>query len=304
MSEKEMAFLVGDNPFLGISHLSQDRARSRGNVLDDPRHCARLISLSVTNGANGFMFSVGDKTLSILEELRKEEMIRDIDLYAIVPYAFEYVRLATQMGGFSGLAKKVLKEMAFSGNLTAVLRGFKGSVTTDIPSLIKAYASYEISRIKSSAGKKANLRSILLHQVITDLALAFNLKPLFEVYTNFVLSNGIKPGFNTGNFPYLVKKLSEWNISLSEVVIAAPFNKVGFQMNPSREECEKVLVDFPEPTVIAISILAAGYLSPLEAVDYIGTLRNIRGVVVGVSKEKHGYETFRLLRERLAPRAL
>jgi hypothetical protein len=304
MGEREMAFLVGDNPFLGISHLSQNRARSRGNVLDDPKYCAHLITVSVMNGANGFMFSVSDKTLSILEELRKKGIIKNINLYAIVPYAFEYVRLATQMGGFFGIAKKVAKEMALSGNLIAVFRGLKGAVNTDISSLMKAYLSYEISRVKSSAGKEANLKSILLHQAITDLALAFNLKLLFNSYTDFVLNHGLKPGFNTGNFPHLVKKLREWNINLSEVVIATPFNKVGFQMNPSKEECEKVLVDFPEPTVIAISILAAGYLSPLEAIDYIGTLPNVRGIVVGVSKEKHAYETFRLLRERLAPRAL
>jgi hypothetical protein len=256
------------------------------------------------NGANGFMFSVSNKTLSILEELRKKGIIKDINLYAIVPYAFEYVRLATQMGGFFGIAKKVTKEMALSGNLIAVFRGLKGAVNTDISSLMKAYLSYEISRIKSSAGKEANLKSILLHQAITDLALAFNLKLLFKSYTDFVSNHGIKPGFNTGNFPHLIKRLREWNINLGEVVIAAPFNKVGFQMNPSKEECEKVLVDFPEPTVIAISILAAGYLSPLEAIDYIGTLLDIGGIVVGVSKEKHAYETFRLLRERLAPRAL
>lgn len=304
MSQGEIALLVGDNPFLGISHLSQNRARSRGNILDDPKNCAHLITVSIMNGANGFMFSVSDKNLSILEELSEKRIIRDMNLYAIVPYAFEYVRLATQMGGFLGIAKKVAKEIALSGNLMAGLRGLKGAINADISSLMKAYLSYEISRIKSSVGKEANLRSILLHQAITDLALAFNLKLLFKSYTDFVSNHGMKPGFNTGNFPHLVKKLREWNINLDEVVIAAPFNKVGFQMNPSKEECEKVLVDFPEPTVIAISILAAGYLSPLEAINYIGTLPDIGGIVVGVSKEKHAYETFRLLREKLSPRTL
>jgi len=301
MIEKERVFLVGDNPFLGISHLSQKRARSRGKNLDDPKYCAHLIAVSVENGANGFMFSVSDKTLSIIGELRKKGMIKDIYLYSIVPYAFEYVRLATQMGGFSGLAKKVFSEMTFSGKITGLFRGLKGFMSSDISSLMKIYLSYEISRIKTSAGKEANLKSILLHQAITDLALAFNLKSLFKSYIEFILNyNGIKPGFNTGNFPYLVKKLKEWNVDLSQVVIAAPFNKVGFQMNPSKEECEKTLKILPKPAVIAISILAAGYLTPAEAIDYIKTLPNIKGVVVGVSKEKHAHETFKLLREKLA----
>jgi hypothetical protein len=55
----------------------------------------------------------------------------------------------------------------------------------------------------------------------------------------------------------------------------------------------------PESNVIAISILAAGYLKPPEAIDYIATLPNIKGVAVGVSKEKHAHETFKLLKEKL-----
>jgi hypothetical protein len=71
-------------------------------------------------------------------------------------------------------------------------------------------------------------------------------------------------------------------------------------MNPSKEECEKALAEYPEPTVIAVSVLAAGYLKPSEAVDYIKTLPNISGVVIGVSKEKHANETFRLFKESFA----
>jgi hypothetical protein len=297
--KREMDILVGDNPFLGISHLSQNRARCRGNVLDNPEHCARLVSISIVNGANGFMFSVCDKTLSILAGLRRKGMINDMNFYAIVPYAFEYVRLATQMGGFSGLAKKVFKEMLLSGNLMAISRGLKGALKTDILSLMRAYLSYEISRIKSSAGKEVNLKSILLHQAITDLALAFNLRSLFTSYAEFILSLGIKPGFNTGNFPILVEKLRDYGVPLENVVIAASFNRVGFQMVPSKEECEKALASLPKPNVLAISVLAAGYLKPEEAVDYIAALPNIKGIAVGVSKEKHAYETFKLLREKL-----
>ena len=109
----------------------------------------------------------------------------------------------------------------------------------------------------------------------------------------------ITPGFNTGNFAFLVRKFREWNISLKDAVIAAPFNKVGFQMVPSKEQCEKALADMPKPNVLAISIMAAGYLKPAEAVSYIANLPNIKGVAVGVSKEKHAKETFMLLKEKI-----
>jgi len=202
--------------------------------------------------------------------------------------------------GIPGLAKKFAKEIAFSGNVRAVAMGLKGFLKTDPVSLMKTYLSYEISRIKISAGKQANPQSILLHEVITDMALALDLDWLFKSYVDFMSKLRVTPGFNTSNFAYLVKKFREWRIDLHNITIAAPFNKVGFQMNPSRKECEKALADILEPTVVAISILAAGYLSPPEAIDYIASLPNMKGVAVGVSKEKHARETFRLLKEKMS----
>jgi hypothetical protein len=69
-------------------------------------------------------------------------------------------------------------------------------------------------------------------------------------------------------------------------------------MNPSRAECERALAEVPESNVIAISILAAGYLKLPEAIKHIEGLSNLKGVVVGVSKERQAYETFRLLKEK------
>jgi hypothetical protein len=292
--------LVGDNPFHGISHLSQERSRVRGDTPTNPEYAARLIGLSVENGADGFMFSVSDTTLSILDVLRKNGDDDGLRLYAIVPYAYEYVRLAGAFGGVPGLAKKLVREIVFSGNLRAVASGLNGVIRSDLASLFKTYLLYEICRVRRSAGGKAKLESVLLHQLITDLCLGLGLDWVFKFYTEFLLKRGITPGFNTGNFALLVEKLREWDIGLEDVVIAAPFNKVGFQMVPSREECEKALAGLPKPNVLAISILAAGYLKPEEAVDYIAGLPNVKGVAVGVSKERHAIETFKLLKDKLS----
>jgi len=104
-SRREMALLVGDNPFHGISHLSQERARVRGDVTSQPEYAADLVMISLENGANGFMFSVSEMTLSILQIIRETGRDKRPRLYAIMPYAFEYVRLSTQIGTI-GLAKK------------------------------------------------------------------------------------------------------------------------------------------------------------------------------------------------------
>ena len=59
--------LVGDNPFLGVSHLSQERAIARGNDLQNPEHCAKLVKIALQNEADGFMFTVNENTLSIIQ---------------------------------------------------------------------------------------------------------------------------------------------------------------------------------------------------------------------------------------------
>jgi len=295
----KLTLLVGDNPFHGISHLSQERSRSRADSITCADYAAGLVATALENGANGFMFSVDDTTLSILRIIREKKGEINPDLYAIVPYAYDYVRLATQAGGITGLAKKVGKEIVISFNVKAVATGLKAMVTMDPKALLKTYLTYEISRIKSSAGKGMKFKSVLLHEIITDMALALNLDWLFKAHIDFMLKKGVKPGFETRNFAYLVNKFKDWDIDFKDVIVATPFNAVGFQMNPCKEECEKALGDVRAPSIIAMSILAAGYLKPEEAINYIKTLPNLRGIVVGVSKEHHARETFTLLEELL-----
>ncbi|MEM3378405.1 MAG: hypothetical protein QW674_05610 [Candidatus Bathyarchaeia archaeon] len=299
MGSSGKVLLVGDNPFHGISHLSQERSRVRGESPTDPAYAAKLVALSVENGADGFMFSVSEKTLKILEHLRENGGIDGLRLYAIVPCAYDYVRLASAAGGVPGLAKQVIKEIVLSGNLNAAVSGLNGILKSDLHSLVKTYLLYELSRIKRSAGKGAALEAILLHQVVTDLCLGLGLDWVFKFYVDYMHTLELAAGFNTGNFVLLSKKLQGWSVCMEDVVIAAPFNKVGFQMVPSKEECEKTLAIASKSNVLAISILAAGYLKLSEAIKYIASLPNIRGVAVGVSKANHANETFRLLKKEL-----
>jgi len=302
MSEGEREFLVGDNPFHGISHLSQERSRGRTEDPTDSELAADLICLSLDSGATGFMFSVSETTLSILNALIDRGRIGDANLYAIVPYAYEYVRAASQHGGLPDLAKKLSWELLASRSVGAMGNGLRGILSGDLVSLMKAYLAYEIRRIDVATGKRFRPKSVLLHEVITDMALALDLEWLFRAHVKFLTDRKITPGFNTCNFAYLIEKLRTWNLDLSKVLIAAPFNKIGFQMNPSRAACERALETLEEPILIAISVLAAGFLKPAEAIEYVASLSNVKGVAVGVSKKSQASETFRCLREKLPSR--
>jgi hypothetical protein len=293
----ERLLLVGDNPFLNISHLSQQKARERVDNPGDPVFASKLLRLSLENGANGFTFSVCDSNLSIISKLNLEGLDRGLGLYPVVPYAFEYVQKATQRGGISGLVKKLGWDMAKSGNVESLIYGFSTAVTANPVSLMKAYLGYELSRLESFSNEKVSLECVLLHQLVTDLALALNMDWLFKEYISFLSRKKITPGFNTGNLVYLINKFNEWEIDLNRILLLAPFNKVGFQMIPSAKECEEALDSLPTPTVIAMSVLAAGFSAPKDAVEYIAKLPKIKGVAIGVSKEKQAHETFSIFKK-------
>ena len=264
MTKKPLNLLVGDNPFHGISHLSQEKARARsaeqnqGNA-DVATH---LVEISLLNGADGFMFSVDETTLSIIRNLSQNNRVKNVDLYAIAPYAYEYVRKATQMGGVSGIAKDFAKEMIFSSNVKVIASNVGGLLTLDPSALLKTYVAYELSRIRSVVGVNACLKSFMLHEIITDMALALNMEKLFKSYIRTVEKLKIRPGFETRNFPYLVEKFNTWNIDFNNLTLTSSFNKVGFQMCPSQSECEEALEHVRGAEVIAMSVLAAGYLNP------------------------------------------
>lgn len=297
MKSGNTILLVGDNPFQGISHLSQQRSIERGIAPTIPATAADVVMTALENGADGFTFSVSDLTLSILHVIREKRGFDNLSLYAMVPYAFEYVRLATQVGT-PGLAKRFAKQIFLSRNIGAIALGVKAVATMNPSSLLRTYLTYEISRVRESAGKGANLVSVILNETITDMGLGLGMQWLFETYVDFMLEHKIKPGFNTRNFPSLISKFSEWHLNPSHILIVAPFNKVGFQMNPSKTECEKALTCSSDYNIMAISILAAGYLQLAEAVDYIIGLPNISSVAVGASKESQARETFMLLRRK------
>lgn len=295
MSRKKI-LLVGDNPFQGVSHLSQERARERGNEATDPKYGAELVKLSLENGVDGFMFSISETTLSILRILSRNG--KTPRLYAIAPAAYDYVRLASQLGTPS-LATYIAKQILISGNLKAITHGLKGTVRREPISLMKAYLFYEINRIKSATTSVANPYCFILHEIVTDMALALDINWLFRSYIDFMFGLKIKPGFETHNFPCLIDKFMKWGIDLDKITLVAPFNKVGFQMSPSKIDCERALMSIPETEVVAMSILAGGYLRLPEAIDYVNSMPQLKGIVIGVSQEKHAHD-FRILIEALA----
>ena len=285
--------LIGDNAFIGVSHLSQIRARQRLQQLRRDT-IVDVIAEAVDCGATGYTFSVHPNNLQILMALQKAQRLQGLQIWPVLPYAAGYVRTVNEKG-MAGLISDVLSGLSLADKAKVLLSSGISAVTFDPVRMLNTFVDMQLANILSLKG--ANLRSVLLHEIITDLAISFQAKQLFDSFMRHIRDRyDAEPGFVTRNFVRFANFFDDSGLSLKDAIIMTPFNKVGFQMNPSRKSCETCLSNLNEGQVIAMSILAGGYLKLDEAVEYVRAINKISGIAVGVSSIDHAKETFTRLR--------
>jgi len=291
-------YLLGDNPFIGVDHLSQERARERQNRLDTTK-ILEVIKTAIANGAEGLLFSTHPVMYDVLKQMETRADDPTIGLYPILPYAQSYVRTATEKG-VVGLAREVLSRLKWKATAKALASGGISLASMDPERVLRAYVDTELDFLFNNAPSEASLRSVLLHEVLTDLAVSFEAHQLLNSYANHIADKyHVMPGFVTRNFSKFVAFAVKSGMRLDQIIVLAPFNKVGFQMNPSRESCERTLDQHRDAIVIAMSILASGYLEMIDALQYLSERKAIRSFVVGVSTPAHARETFQQMRRTL-----
>lgn len=289
--------LIGDNGFIGVNHLSQDRARQTKEKLT-LEGIPRIIEKAISCGASGYTFSTHPTNFQILKSLQgNEQFTQPLDLYPILPYAEGYVRLANEQG-MVNVAKNVLSKLPLSTGIQSLFEGTISALTFDPIRMLNAYVDMELASYLEAKPATCTIRSVLLHEVIVDLGLSFGADHLFKSFMKHIREKyNAQPGFATRNFSKFVEFFKTHELPLTDVVIMTPFNKVGFQMNPSKEACENSLRSLTKGKVIAMSTLAAGYLTLNEGIDYISSHDSLSGVAVGVSSESHAENTFGKLSE-------
>jgi hypothetical protein len=286
--------LIGDNAFIGVSHLSQLRARETLERLDIGA-IINVFDKAIHSGASGFVFSIHPTNLEILKVLAATgRLASEVGLYPILPYAAGYVRQMNENGA-GGVLSEILARIPLTDKAKIAMKGGLSAIKLDPLGLLDAYVDMELSGILKIAPK--SVRAVFLHEVVTDLVVSFQASGVFDSFMRHVRSRyNAKPGFVTRNLPRLVKFAEDSGIPLKDIAIMSPFNSAGFQMNPSKESCESCLPKLTNCSVIAMSILAGGYLTLEDAVDYLRKLPYLSGVVVGVSSEEHAQQTFTRLR--------
>lgn len=279
--------ILGHNQFIGVDHLSQERARSRTEQFSDTQKILDLIDYFYELGGRGMMLSTHQRTTDIMQAIGSSaKLSRNMNFYPLIPYAQGYVRRANEMG-VVGMLNDVLGPASTSTKFKILLKGGINVVRKDFLSILSTLIDVELLPFKGY-----NIKAVFLHNVLTDLALSLNAQNIFEFYIDYIKDTyGVTPGFGTMNFADLVKSFDNWGFK--KPLVMASFNKVGFQMNPSRMECERCLEDF-DVEVLAMSTLASGYLNPADAFKYLESIAKIKSIVIGVSTQKHTKEIFEL----------
>ena len=78
--------------------------------------------------------------------------------------------------------------MIFSSNIKVIALNPGGIIRFSPPALLKTYVAYEMSRLKKVLTPNMTLKSFMLHEIITDMALALNMEKLFKSYVKFLNS--------------------------------------------------------------------------------------------------------------------
>jgi hypothetical protein len=200
----------------------------------------------------------------------------------------------------SGLMNEVLSKLQISDKAKLLIEGGLSALKLDPLGMLKTYLDAELKGYLNVKPKNAVLRSVLLHEVLTDLCLGLGETEMLNVFAQHVHdSYHVQPGFVTYNLARFIELFRKASLPLKDVVIMTPFNSVGYQMSPSKESCETCLSSLQESDVIAMSIMAGGYLTVEHSLDYLRTLPRLSGVAVGVSSREHAEDTFKKLKSSL-----
>ncbi|MFH1149455.1 MAG: hypothetical protein V1748_03170 [Actinomycetota bacterium] len=283
--------ILGHNQFIGVSHLSQDAARSRVERFSEMGRVGELVRFCVESGVRGMMLSTHPRARDILDYLKAEGLADELTFYPLVPYAQGYVRRMNAVG-MRGMVREIFSEAPLGTKADIAWKGSVGYLRKDFTRLLGAFTDIEMLTFRGF-----RVGAVFLHDAFVDLALALGAGEQVRYFAEHVEKrHGAPPAFVTMNFPLLVDSFERWGIS--RPLVMTTFNKAGFQMNPSREACEEAL-GRDRADVVAMSTLAAGYLKPREAYEYLASLPGIRSVAVGVSTPEHARETFDLISEKM-----
>lgn len=282
--------ILGHNQFFGVNHFSSIEGMKNEKKFSNIDNSIDLIEFSQSEGATGMMLSTHENSIKILNKFSEKKNLNNMNIHILMPYMNKYVRRLNQIGIIPTLNEVLLKNN--NKKFLNIMEIGKGVLTKDIYSILKVLIDTEIRPYL-----KFNIKSIFLHNSLTDILSSFGLIEIIEYFYSYITRKyKLDVGFCTLNYPLLHKVLEQNNFKNLNIML--PFNKIGFQMSPSREDYEKLIIS-SNFNYIAMSTMAGGRLSPDEAFSYISNHNKIRSIILGSSKIQNIKSSFASIKKHI-----
>jgi hypothetical protein len=273
-----MNLILGHNQFIGISHISEEKAREREAKFSKVENIYKVVEYAADLGYKGMIIETHPRMLEFLNYYKKNRTF-DMDFYLQVPYVQGYIQQMNE-NGLYGLARDIVRKSGIG--IVSVL------VAKNIVNLAKKdYLSIGLSALQLEVKPfmDIEIKALFLHNVLTDLFLCFQLQDILKEYIYYTEEKlNLNPGFITLNFCLLNDSFHKWNIKPPFVM--TPINPRGYDMNPSKEKVEAAIREY-KGNIMAMNILGGGAFSVDEVNKYLTSIGNINYCTVGASSKEH-----------------
>jgi hypothetical protein len=275
--------IFGDNQFFGIDHLSESKGIEKSIKFKKSAAVIDVLNEVYDMGIKTFMCTTHEQMNDICDYYRDNSVqYSDFKFYPCMPYAHKYANAATEHG-IIGALKYFTK-----GHMLSAFTGGLAATTGDMTKIMEVLVDAEMRPFKG-----LNTPVIFLQNVVTDLLLGMGAIEFFVAFSKHVKKKyNAEAGFITMNMPRLVKALNDAGIE--KPIVCSSINKIGFRMPGGVKAYEDTIKD-DKSRVVAMQILAAGAISPKEAVEYVCAQEGIESILFGASTITHIRQTKELI---------
>lgn len=278
--------IFGDNQFFGVNHMSEQTAIKQAQKFRTADDIYKTLEYVNEIGIKSFMFTTHSQLEEVFEKMKKNPKFDDFKLYPSMPYAHKYADALVELGPF-----EMINKFTPGNKLVSGLKGVGSVISANPVPIMKLLVDSEMKLLKGM-----NVQGIFLLNIVTDLLLGLEMHDILYEFAQYTEKKyNVKAGFFTMNYAKLHDVLVN-KLGLKDPVIVSNINKIGFRMNPSKQEVESVLAK-KDSYNIAMSFLASGALRPKEAADYIASIEGVEAVLFGASTPSHIKETKQIIEE-------
>ena len=266
--------LFGDNQFFAVNHISDSKSREQSIKFKDDSAIIKVLDDAIGSGINTFMCTTHDRIINICDIIRANpEKYQNFKILPCMPYAHKYANAVTELG-IAG----TLKQYVPGNFLGSLFKGGMAYLSKDYESIMELMIDAEMKMFKG-----IDTPVIFLQNVITDLLLGLRAYDMLAAFHAYIKKKyNADAGFITMNMPKLLQVLEEAGIS--NPIICASINKVGFRMSGGKEIYEQTLKT-KKFRAVAMQVLGGGAIAPKEAIEYVCGLPNIESILFGASSK-------------------